>query len=138
MQFTTLLISLLAALSSSVSAREQPDWLMSPERSGYISVVGYAPKPASGSTEAQRRIALMKARQQLGQIVRVRVESVLQQETQVKGGIVTRIDNSATRLSSHATLNLNNAEVRAQWVDPVNGDFYLLLEFPDATLIEKR
>lgn len=125
---------MVGSYSPIVLADDRPLWVVSPERSGFISVVGYAPKQPSGGAEAQRRVALMKAQQQLGQIVRVRVESNFQQETQVKNGKAAQSVESSTRLSSHATLNLNKAEVGAEWLDPANGDLYLLLELPEEVI----
>jgi hypothetical protein len=122
---------LLAIISPAIFAGDKPDWLLSPEREGFISVVGFAPRQASGGAEAQRRVALLKAHQQLGQIVRVRIENTQQQETQVRNGKVTQSAESFTRASSHANLSLNNAEVKAQWLDPADGNYYLLLELPE-------
>lgn len=119
---------LLTALSSLALADNKPDWLVSPERNGFISVVGYAPKQTSGGSAAQRRVALMKAQQQLAQIVRVRIESTFQHEQLVTNGMATQSSVSSTRVSSSAALKLNNAEIGAQWFDPDNGDLYLLLE----------
>jgi hypothetical protein len=123
---------LLAMLSPAIFAGDRPEWLLSPEREGYISVVGFAPRQASGGSEAQRRVALLKAHQQLGQIVRVRIENTQPQETQVKNGKVTQSAESFTRASSHAKMNLSDAEVTAQWVDQNNGDLYILFELPNA------
>lgn len=129
-----VMVILVGIYSPSILANDKPDWIMSPERSGYISVVGSAPKQISGDIDAQRRVALMKARQQLGQIVRVRVEHTLQQEQQEKNGKFIQSVDSSTRLSSQATLNLNHAKVSAQWIDPENGDLYLLLTLPEESL----
>lgn len=120
--------------SPTIIANDKPFWIMSPERSGYISVVASAPKQVNGNVDAQRLVAVMRARQQLGQIVRVRVENTIQQETQIINGKVTQSADSTTRLSSQATLYLNKAEVSAQWLDPENGDLYLLLTLPEESL----
>ena len=128
---SVLLTYSLSVLSSSLT-NAKPDWVVSPERSGFISVVGYSPKQTRGGEEAQKRVALMKARQQLGQMARVRVENTYQQVQQVKnGGAASVTVDSTTRLSSSAALNLGIAEITAQWVDSANGDLYLLLELPE-------
>lgn len=87
---------------------------------------------------AQRRVALTKARQQLGQIVRVRVENNYQQVQQVENGKASLVVDSTTLLSSRATLNLGNAEISAQWIDPANGDLYLLLELPTKGVVTSK
>jgi hypothetical protein len=125
---------LIGMYSPPITANDMPNWIMSPERSGYISVVGSAPKQFNGNLEAQRLVAVMRARQQLGQIVRVRVENTIQQEVQIINGNVTQSADSSTRLSSQVTLHLNKAEVSDQWLDPENGDLYLLLTLPEESL----
>jgi len=122
---------LLLGLFAPVFASDQPSWILSTERKGFVSVVGFAPKQANNNTQSQQRVALMKARQQLGQIVRVRVEHTLRIEQQTKNGEYTQNSEESTRLTSNAALNLNKAEVTAQWVDPTNGDLYLLLELEE-------
>src|ERR1039457_384025 len=118
MLVTASFVLLLAAYSSftfsAPPANDQPQWVVSPERSGFISVVGYAPKQTSGGAVAQRRVALTKAHQQLGQMVRVRVENNYQQVQQVENGKASLSVDSTTRLSSSAALNLGNAKVSAQ------------------------
>jgi hypothetical protein len=129
--FALLLAAYCSTTFSTPLVDNRPLWVASPERSGYISVVGFAPKQTRGGMAAQHRVALTKARQQLGEMVRVRVENNYQQETQVKNGKITQSVDSFTRLSSTAALNLSNAVITAQWIDPANGDLYLLLELPD-------
>ncbi len=128
-----ILVVFLAACSTpnSPATSTRPQWVFSPERSGFISVVGYAPKQTSGDTEAQQRVALMKARQQLGQMVRVRVENTAHQVQVVQNIKSTLAVASDTRLSSSARLNLGNAQESALWLDPANGDLYLLMELPE-------
>jgi len=114
----------------SLEDKQRPSWILSPERIGFLSVVGYAPKQLQSGMESQRRVALLNARQQLGQIVQVRVENTFQHEHLVTKGMASQSAVSNTRISSSAVLNLNHAEVSAQWVDPENGSLYLLLELP--------
>jgi outer membrane protein W len=122
---------MLGLLSIYAYASDKPSWIVSPERNGFISVVGFAPKQSVGGEAAQRRVALLKARQQLGQMVRVRVENNFRHEQQVVNGYVSQTVDSDTRLSSQAALNLSNATVTAQWFDSANGDLYLLLELTE-------
>jgi hypothetical protein len=112
-------------------ADAKPHWVLSPEHSGYISVVGFAPRQPVGGDEAQYKVAMMKARQELGRIVRVRVQNTLSYSTQEAGGKVTSAGSSVTTLSSTAAIRLEQAEVTAQWKDPADGGLYLLLEMPE-------
>ncbi len=109
----------------------KPRWVMSPERPGYISVVGFAPRQQDGADDAQYKVAMMKARQELAQMVRVRVQNTLQQTVREANGAVTTQGGSVTTLSSTAALRLDRAEVNAQWKDPTDGSLYILLELPE-------
>lgn len=126
--FSMVACGTLSAPPTSSSIR--PQWVIAPVRPDYISVVGFAPKQANGGVESQQRIALMKARQQLGQIVRVRIENTIQISKEDRGGKASSKMASDTRLSSTAALNLGNAQESALWIDPENGNLYLLLELP--------
>lgn len=108
----------------------KPGWVVSPERSGYISVVGYAPLPADSNEAAQYKVAMMKARQELAQMVRVRVQNKIEKTVVDDNGAVSSTANSATRLSSKAAIRMSDAQVAEQWIDPSNGGLYLLLELP--------
>lgn len=109
----------------------RPSWIQSPEKVGFISVVGYAPKQASGDESVQYRIALMKARQELAQIVRLRVENVTYQSVTDSNGQIDEEHTVTTRLTSRSALSLNRLRESARWSDPASGGLYLLLELPE-------
>jgi LPP20 lipoprotein len=129
-------ILLLGACSSTPvemkPADTMPHWVLAPERPGYISVVGYAPKQPVGGQEAQYRVAVMKARQELAQIVNVRVQNTLSQSVKESGGKVNSDASSVTTLRSKAALRLGQAEVTAQWRDPADDGLYLLVEIAES------
>ena len=93
-------------------------------------MVGSAPKQDWGGREAQYRVALMKARQELAQMVRVQVESTTRSEIEERAGKVSRDADIETRLQSSVALSLENARVIEEWVDPQSGELYLWLVTP--------
>lgn len=107
-----------------------PAWVLNPEKSGYISVVGSAPKQDWGGHAAQYRVAEMKARQELAQMVRVRVESTNRYATEDRGGKVSRGADVETRLQSSVDLSLESARVIEEWMDPQSGELYIWLVTP--------
>lgn len=107
-----------------------PAWVLNPDKSGYQGVVGSAPKQDWGGHEAQYRVALMKARQELAQMVRVQVESTTRSRVEERAGKVTRDADIETRLQSRVALSLEQAEVIEEWVDPKSGELYLWLVTP--------
>jgi hypothetical protein len=125
-----LLVGCQTAPVSKLSANAAPSWVVSPERSGFISVVGYAPQQPDGNESAQYKVALMKARQELAQMVRVRIQNKTEQTLIDDNGKVSSTGNSATQLSTKAAIRMNAAEVNAQWIDD-KGGLYLLLERPE-------
>lgn len=109
----------------------KPTWVLNPERVGYISVVGFAPKQQQGGKQAQYKVAMLKAQQELAQIVRVRVRNHISQTIQESNGNSTSNENVTTSLNTNVSLRLGNANVSAQWIDPSDGGLYLLLEIPN-------
>lgn len=107
-----------------------PAWVQNPDKPGYLSVVGSAKKPEWGGHDAQYRVALMKARQALAQIVQTRVSSSLQMSTEQSGGQVTRDVDAELRLSSSVELQLDSARVIEEWSDPQTGTLYIWLVTP--------
>jgi len=124
------LVSCQSAPVSKVSSNVAPNWVSSPERTGFISVVGYAPRQPEGNESAQYKVAMMKARQELAQMVRVRIQNKTEQTLIDDNGAVSSSSSVATQLSTKAAIRMNGAEVNAQWVDD-NGGLYLLLERPE-------
>ena len=107
-----------------------PAWILNPDKPGYQGVVGSAPKQDWGGREAQRRVALMKARQELAQMVRVQVESTTRAQVVERAGKATRDADIETRLQSSVALSLDQARVIEEWVDPQSGELYLWLVTP--------
>jgi hypothetical protein len=101
--------------------------VLNPEKAGFVSVVGSAPKQDWGGHAAQYRVAEMKARQELAQMVRVRVESTNRYSTEDRAGAVSRNADVETRLQSSVDLSLESARVIEEWTDPQNGDLYIWL-----------
>jgi len=107
-----------------------PAWILNPDKPGYQGVVGSAPKQDWGGHAAQYRVAEMKARQELAQMVRVQVESTTRYKVEEHAGKVSRDADIETRLQSSVNLSLENARVIEEWVDPKSGKLYLWLVTP--------
>lgn len=107
-----------------------PSWVLNPEKAGYVSVVGSAPKQDWGGHAAQYRVAEMKARQELAQMVRVRVESANRYATEDRAGKASRDADTETRLQSSVDLSLESARVIEEWADPKSGTLYIWLVTP--------
>jgi hypothetical protein len=110
----------------------KPRWILSPEHAGYISVVGFSPKQPRGGEQAQYKVAMLKAQQELAQIVRVRVRNNTSHMVQESDGKATSSENINTSLETNTAIRLMNANVSAQWVDASDGGLYLLLEVPES------
>lgn len=107
-----------------------PAWILNPDKPGYQGVVGSAPKQDWGGREAQYRVALMKARQELAQMVRVQVESTTRSRIEERAGKVSRDSDFEAKLQSNVSLSLDQARVIEEWVDPQSGELYLWLVTP--------
>src|SRR5512146_74659 len=107
-----------------------PSWVLNPDKPGYVSVVGSAPKQDWGGRAAQYRVAEMKARQELAQMVRVRVESTNRYATEDRAGKVSRGADVETKLQSSVDLSLESARVIEEWTDPQSGELYIWLVTP--------
>lgn len=112
-------------------AADAPAWVLNPEKSGYVSVVGSAPKQDWGGHSAQYRVAEMKARQELAHMVRVRVESTNKFATEDRSGKVSRGSDIETKLQSSVDLSLGAARVIEEWTDPKSGELYIWLVTPN-------
>lgn len=104
--------------------------MLNPDKPGYVSVIGSAPKQDWGGHAAQYRVAEMKARQELAQMVRVRVESTNRYATEDRGGKVSRGADVETKLQSSVDLSLESARVIEEWTDPQSGELYIWLVTP--------
>lgn len=134
MKYLLLLCALLApsawgAGPEGVAAT--PYWVLNPFKPGYLSVVGSAGKQDWGGRDAQRRVALMKARQELAQMIRVKVTSSTQARTEDRDGKIVRDASIETSLQSNVDLKLDAAQVVEEWVDPNTGNLYLWLTTPE-------
>ena len=112
------------------TAAGSPAWILNPDKPGYQGVVGSAPRQDWGGLEAQRRVALMKARQELAQMVRVQVESISRSRIVEQNGKVSRDADFETRLQSNVSLSLEKARVLEEWIDPGSGELFLWLVTP--------
>lgn len=112
------------------AAAGAPSWILNSDKPGYQGVVGSAPKQDWGGREAQRRVALTKARQELAQMVRVQVESTTRSQVEERAGKVSRDADIETRLQSSVALSLEQARVIEEWVDPQSGELYIWLVTP--------
>jgi hypothetical protein len=119
------------SMPTNTASSTKPAWIDSPFRSGVISVVGYAPRQPDGNSASQYKVAILNARRELAQMVRVHIQNKVEQTVVDDNGAVSKSANIETRASSKAALRLTDAEVNAQWVDSVNGGLYLLLELPE-------
>ena len=108
-----------------------PAWVLNPDKAGYVSVIGSAPKQDWGGHAAQYRVAEMKARQELAQMVRVRVESTNKFATEDRAGKVSRNADIETKLQSSVDLSLESARVVEEWTDPKSGELYIWLVTPN-------
>lgn len=107
-----------------------PSWVLNPDKAGFVSVVGSAPKQDWGGHAAQYRVAEMKARQELAQMVRVQVESSSKFSVEENSGEVTHSSEIETKLRSNTEINLEEARVVEEWTDPQTGELYLWLVIP--------
>ena len=125
---------LLGCASSGLPGSEleagAPAWVLNPDKPGYLSVVGSAPRQDWGGRQAQYRVAEMKARQELAQMVRVRIESTSQFAVEDRAGKVSRNADIETRLHSSVELSLESARVIEEWSDPQTGELYIWLVTP--------
>jgi len=107
-----------------------PAWVLNPDKAGYVSVVGSASRQDWGGHAAQYRVAEMKARQELAQMVRVRVESANRYATETRAGKASTSAEVETKLQSSVDLSLEAARVAEEWTDPQSGELYIWLITP--------
>jgi hypothetical protein len=111
-------------------ASRYPAWVLNPDKPGYVSVVASAPKQDFGGNQAQYRVALIKARQELAQMIRVQVESTSHARIEERNGKATHSYEQEDRLRSQASMRLDQAQVLEEWTDPKTGDLYIWLVTP--------
>lgn len=113
----------------------QPSWVMSqPELAGHYSIVASAPVQEFGGDEAQRRVVLLKARQEMAQAIRVHVESTLKIGMTEHNGQVDRSFDREDRISSAVALRLGQGRVIEEWRDPLDNMLYVWYATPNDSL----
>ncbi|MEI7841614.1 MAG: hypothetical protein WCI39_01170 [Gallionellaceae bacterium] len=117
-----------AAVTPKVSS---PSWVMNPEKVGFISVVGAAPQQDWGGREAQFRVALKKAHQELAQMVRVQVQTSSRFKAEASKAGATQDADIESRLQTNVGLQLDAARVIEEWTDPHSGILYIWLVTPN-------
>lgn len=115
-------------------ASQLPQWILQPEMPGYVSAVGAAMQQDFGGLEAQRRVAILKARKQLAEMIRVRVTASFESRTEDRNGQVTQEHFMQTELRSKVLLSLNQAQIVEEWQDPEDGMLYIWLAVPENVL----
>jgi hypothetical protein len=109
-----------------------PAWVLNPDKQGYLSVIGSAPKQDLGGRDAQFRVALTKAHQELAQMVRLQVQSSSSFKSETHNGAVVAQDaDIETKLQTSVGLRLDAARVIEEWTHPQTGELYLWLVTPN-------
>ncbi len=111
-------------------AKVYPAWVLNPDLQGYTGVIGAAPPQDMGGRDAQYRVAMLKARQELARMIRVQIEARTTVQTEERRGQVTQDYDSEMRLRTNQALQLDRARVVDEWVDPETGELYLHLVTP--------
>lgn len=127
-----LAVAIPLSWADSTVAKTPPSWILNPNKDGYLSVVGFAPKQDWGGRDAQYRVAQLKARQELAQMIRVKITSTSKFSKEDRNGKTTQEADIETTAQSNVDLKLDAAEIINEWVDPKNEDLYIWL----ATKIE--
>ncbi len=107
-----------------------PDWFYNPGNNQYLGVTGAAPVQDFGGIDAQRRVALIRARAELGRIAKVHVDSENNINTTVNSNGVVKSSNSYIKLTSAEVLDLIDAEIKEEWIHPKTGELYIWLVLP--------
>ena len=108
----------------------RPEWILNPEKPGYYSVVGAAPIQEVGGRTAQFRVAELKTRKELAQMIRVHIESTVQSTVEQRDGKITRQGDIEMKLQSSVELSLDAARIIEEWTDPKSGKLYIWLVTP--------
>ncbi len=112
-------------------AKVYPAWVMNPDLPGYTGVIGSAPPQDMGGRDAQYRVAMLKARQELARMIRVQVEAKTTTRVEQRNGQqATQEYDSEMRLRASEALQLDRARVADEWVDSETGELYLHLITP--------
>lgn len=128
------LLALGCVYATAQTAR--PAWIDAPSHGPQVGVVGTAPKVPGANDQMQRRVAVTRARQELGRMVRVRVESTLTTQVESGPGGVAQSSDRQTRLASNVALQLDKASVAAEWRDPTSGELFVWMVMSDFGQLE--
>ncbi|MDH5765468.1 MAG: hypothetical protein OEZ38_05565 [Gammaproteobacteria bacterium] len=102
-----------------------PYWVINPEIDGFVAVSASAPKQNMGGEQAQRRVALTKARQQLAEHIRVRVQSEYDTFIEESNGKVTINQDLKAKMQSRVLMDMGKARILNEWVDPASGELFI-------------
>lgn len=129
-----LVIAWVSACSTNITppaAPTLPAWYHEPNLPGYLGISVSAPVQTMGGLEAQRRVAMSKARAELGRITRLQVQSSQVIHESSHNNKTTTDMQTQTRLSSTATLDVSNMEIKAEWLDPSTHQLYIWVVLPE-------
>lgn len=108
----------------------KPSWLDQPLQDGVIGVVGWAPEQRNGGIDVQTRIALIKARKALAELVAVEVDAEITQSNFQHGQKATQHTTSNARLQSRVTMTLEKAYLAEKWLDPSTKVLHIWFRVP--------
>ncbi len=108
-----------------------PQWVYSPDREGYLMVVGSAPsQKMSSSTILQERVATVQARAELSKLIKLWIYENIEVTTDKdSSGKVTRDYNQSSIQQSSQLLDINQAQVFDRFIDDA-GTMYILYGLP--------
>ncbi len=108
-----------------------PNWVYSPDRDGYLMVVGSAPsQKMSRSTILQERVATVQARAELSKLIKLWIYENIEVTTDKDAsGKVTRDYNQSSIQQSSQLLDINQAQVFDRFIDDA-GTMYILYGLP--------
>ncbi len=107
-----------------------PSWIYNANLPGYFTVVGFAPIQNMGGEEAQRRVALSKARHELAQTIRVRMEAEERTHLTDSNGELDSGYSRDIKATTLANIRLGDEQILKEWKDPRSGELYLLVGIP--------
>ena len=103
--------------------KKVPSWFLNPNLEGYIGAVGSAPRQKNGSTEMQKRIALIQAKANIAKQIEVYIENELKTQKECSSEqCKSSINTSSTHQSGQMIRNVIQKE---EWTDPETGTLYI-------------
>ncbi|MDH4190434.1 MAG: LPP20 family lipoprotein [Betaproteobacteria bacterium] len=110
--------------------KNYPAWVLNPDQPGLIGVIGSAPRQEMGGRDAQYRVAMIRARQELARMIRVQIQATSTTRVEERNGRATQDFDSEMRMRANEALRLDRARVVDEWVDAETGELYLHLVTP--------